>query len=56
VVGFGSVDPGVADVDLDAVLAQPVNDVEDAGVAQVGAVLFEGQSEDQDAVLSGGFR
>ena len=47
VAGFVGVDPGVAHVDFDAVLAQAVDDVHDAGVAQVGAVLLEREPEDE---------
>ncbi len=42
VLGLGAVNPGVIDVDGDVVFAQGGDDVDDAGVAQVGAVFLEG--------------
>ena len=44
VLGFGHVHPGVVHVGLDVVVAQLLDDVDDAGVAQVGAVFFEGEA------------
>ena len=43
---FG-VGPGVVDVDLGAVLLEFVDDVDHSGVADVGAVLFESDAEDE---------
>ena len=51
-LGLGPVDPGVVNIDADAVLAQGVNDVHHPGVAQVGAVFLEGQAEDEDAAVA----
>ncbi len=41
------VGPGVVDVYLGAVLPEFVDDVDHSGVADVGAVLFEGDAEDE---------
>ena len=49
VLRFGGVDPGVVHVGADAVVAQLFDDVDDAGVAQVGAVFLEGQAHHQHA-------
>ena len=40
------------DIDADAVLPQGVDDVHYPGVAQVGAVFLEGQTQDQDAAVA----
>ena len=52
VLGLGAVDPGVVDVDADAVLTQGVDDVHHPGVAQIGAVFLEGQAEDEDPAVA----
>ena len=49
VLSFGDVDPGVVHVGADVVVAQLLDDVDDAGVAQVGAVFLEGQAHHQHA-------
>ena len=38
------VGPGVVDVDLGAILLKLVDDIDHSGVADVGAVLFEGEA------------
>ena len=52
VLGLRPVDPGVVNVDPNAVLAHGVNDVHHPVVAQVGAVFLEGQAEDEDAAVA----
>ena len=52
VLGLGAVDPGVVNIDADAVLAQGVDDVHHPGIAQVRAVFLEGQAEDQDPAVA----
>jgi len=47
VLGFGHIHPGVVYVGLDVVLAQLLDDVDDAGVAQIRAVLLEGEAHDE---------
>ena len=47
-MGFLWVGPRVVDVDPGAVVAQFLDEVDDAGVAQVGAVFLEGEAEDED--------
>jgi hypothetical protein len=49
VFGFFGVDPGIVDLDTGAVPLEFLHDVDHAGVAEVRAVLLEGQAEDQDA-------
>ena len=49
VLGLGGVGPGVEHVGIHVVLGQFFDDVDHAGVAQVGAVFFEGQAHDEDA-------
>ena len=46
--GFGDVDPRVVDVDLGMVAGEFAHDVDDFRVAQVGAALFEGETENED--------
>ena len=45
--GFG-VGPGVVDGDVEVVFLQGFDDVNDFGVANVGAVFFEGEAEHED--------
>ena len=52
VLGLRPVDPGVMDIDADAVLPQGVDDVHYPGIAQVGAVFLEGQAQDQDVAVA----
>ena len=52
VPSLGAVDPGVVAVDSEAVLAQGLDDVDDAGVAQVRAVFLEGEAEDEDTTIT----
>ena len=52
VLGLRPVDPGVVNVDANAVFAQGVDDVHHPGVAQVGAVFLEGQAEDEDPAVA----
>lgn len=49
VLGLGHVHPRVVHVGLDVVLAEFLDDVDDAGVAQVRAVFLEGEAHDQHA-------
>ena len=49
VFGFGDVDPRIVDIDLGVVAGQFAHDVDDLGVAQVGAALFKGEAEDKDS-------
>ena len=44
---FVGVGPGVVDVDLCAILLEFMDDVDHPGVADVGAVLLEGDAEDE---------
>ena len=44
----GSVGPRVADGDVQVVLAQRFHNVENLGVAHVGAVFFEGEAQNQN--------
>ena len=44
---FVGVGPGVVDVDLGAILLKFVDDVDHPGVANIGAVLLEGDTEDE---------
>ena len=52
VLGLRPVDPRVINIHPDAVLPQGVDDVHHPGVAQVGAVLLEGQAQDQDPAVT----
>ena len=52
--GFVRVGPGVVDVDPGAVVAQFLDEVDDTGVTQVGAVFFEGEAEDEDGSVEDG--
>ena len=52
VLGLRPIDPGVINIDADAVLPQGVDDVHYLGVAQVGAVFLKGQAQDQDAAVT----
>ena len=49
VLGFRHVHPGVEHVGLDVVVAELLDDVDDAGVPQVGAVLLESEAQHQHA-------
>lgn len=42
---FGTIDPRVINVGLDVVFLEFVNDVDDLGIAQIGAVFLEGEPE-----------
>ena len=44
----GGVGPWVIDSDIEVVLLQSLVDVDDLGVAYVGAVLFESEAKDED--------
>src|SRR6056297_2433064 len=45
---FFGVGPGVVDVDFEVVVLERLDDVDDSGVSEVGAVFLEGQAQDQD--------
>ena len=47
----GRVGPGVVDGDVEVVFLQCLVDVDDLGVAHVGAVLLEGETKDEDVAL-----
>ena len=52
--GFMWVGPGVVDVNPGAVVAQFLDEVDNAGVAQVGAVFLEGEAEDENGSVEDG--
>lgn len=47
----GRVCPGVEDGDVEVILFEGLDDVDDLGVAHVGAVLFESEAEDEDVAV-----
>ena len=46
-LGFRSVHPRVVDIDLQTEVAQFLDHIDDAGVAQIGAIFLELQAKDQ---------
>ena len=46
---FLRIDPGVVDIDRYPIVLQFADDIDHPGIAQVGAVFFEGQAKDEDA-------
>lgn len=47
----GRIGPGVVDCDVEVVFLEGLDDVDDLGVAHVGAVLFECEAEDYDVAV-----
>ena len=47
----GGVGPGIVDSDVEIIFFESLDDVDDLGVAHVGAVLFECEAEDYDVAV-----
>src|SRR5215469_4414489 len=54
VAGLVPVGPGIPDFDLRLVLLETADEVDDLGIAHVGAVLLEGQAHDQNTAADNG--
>ena len=50
-LGGGRIGPGVVDSDVEVILFEGLDDVDDLGVAHVGAVFFKGEAEDEDVAV-----